>query len=196
MNATLADSLAAASAATQTAMSLATASAISAAYATPAALVSLASFGANAGPAMAGISATTSLAQSMSMVSGFKQGGYTGNGPVNQVAGPVHRKEFVFDAASTQRLGVGTLESLRSGAASVAKNGASVGKANENSGKGNDSGKGATQQPVNVNVPFTAVVVDSKESAMAALKSSEGRAFIIETLQKNKQTVAKIAGVK
>lgn len=127
MNATLADSLAAASAATQTAMSLATASAISAAYATPAALVSLASFGANAGPAMAGISATTSLARSMAMVSGFKQGGYTGDGPVDQVAGPVHRKEFVFDAKATRRLGVGNLEALRAGAAQLSSN-SSVGK--------------------------------------------------------------------
>ena len=196
MNATLADSLAAASMSTQAAMSMATASAISAAYATPAALVSLASFGANAEPAMAGISATTSLAQSMAMFSGYKQGGYTGDGPVDQVAGPVHRKEFVFDAAATQRLGVGTLEALRSGAAGVGKNGASVGKVTQSSQRSNDAGSERSQQPVNVNVPFTAVVVDSKESAMAALKSNEGRAFIIETLQKNKQTVAKIAGVK
>lgn len=46
---------------------------------------------------------------------GFKTGGYTGNGGVNDVAGVVHGKEFVFDAAATSRIGVDTLEALRRG---------------------------------------------------------------------------------
>lgn len=46
---------------------------------------------------------------------GFKQGGYTGDMGVNDVAGVVHGKEFVFDAAATSRIGVGNLERMRRG---------------------------------------------------------------------------------
>ena len=48
---------------------------------------------------------------------GFKTGGYTGNIGVNQVAGPVHGQEYVFDAASTKRIGVDNLNAMRSGKA-------------------------------------------------------------------------------
>lgn len=56
------------SAAASTAIAAATGTAIAAAYAPAAAMASLASFGANSAPAMAGITATTSLAQSLSLV--------------------------------------------------------------------------------------------------------------------------------
>lgn len=48
---------------------------------------------------------------------GFKQGGYTGNLGVNQVAGEVHGQEYVFDAQATKRLGVDNLDAIRSGKA-------------------------------------------------------------------------------
>ncbi|MCY1304389.1 hypothetical protein D9M70_541390 [compost metagenome] len=51
----------------------------------------------------------------LSGAAGFRDGGYTGNGGVNDVAGVVHGKEFVFDAASTARIGVDNLEAMRSG---------------------------------------------------------------------------------
>lgn len=51
---------------------------------------------------------------------GFKDGGYTGNMGANEVAGVVHGKEFVFDAAATQRIGTGNLERMRSGNTSEA----------------------------------------------------------------------------
>lgn len=43
----------------------------------------------------------------------FGSGGYTGAGDPNAAAGTVHRGEFVFDAASTSRIGVDTLEAIR-----------------------------------------------------------------------------------
>lgn len=43
----------------------------------------------------------------------FDSGGYTGSGGKYEPAGIVHRGEYVFDAASTQRLGVANLERLR-----------------------------------------------------------------------------------
>ena len=46
---------------------------------------------------------------------GFKSGGYTGNMGVDQIAGPVHGQEFVFDAPATKRIGVNNLERMRSG---------------------------------------------------------------------------------
>ncbi|MGQ3674249.1 phage tail tape measure protein [Xanthobacter sp. TB0139] len=43
----------------------------------------------------------------------FDTGGYTGAGGRHDPAGVVHRGEYVFDAASTSRIGVGNLEALR-----------------------------------------------------------------------------------
>ncbi|MHC2016306.1 phage tail length tape measure family protein [Methylobacterium sp. CM6247] len=44
---------------------------------------------------------------------GFASGGYTGAGGRNEVAGPVHKGEYVFDAAATARIGVASLEAMR-----------------------------------------------------------------------------------
>lgn len=46
---------------------------------------------------------------------GFMSGGYTGAGGNSEVAGPVHRNEYVFDAAATKRIGVPALEAMRRG---------------------------------------------------------------------------------
>lgn len=68
--------------------------------------------------AMASIAAQTasivSNIQSIGAV-GFASGGYTGPGGKYQPAGIVHKGEFVFDQASTNRLGVSQLEALRNG---------------------------------------------------------------------------------
>ncbi|KQP52999.1 phage tail length tape measure family protein [Methylobacterium sp. Leaf106] len=44
---------------------------------------------------------------------GFANGGFTGSGGRNEVAGPVHKGEYVFDAAATARIGVASLEAMR-----------------------------------------------------------------------------------
>ena len=41
------------------------------------------------------------------LMKGFKEGGYTGPGGVNEVVGVVHGQEFVVDAENTKRIGVG-----------------------------------------------------------------------------------------
>ena len=46
---------------------------------------------------------------------GFASGGYTGSGNPNQVAGLVHRGEFVFPSHSVNAIGVGLLSNLASG---------------------------------------------------------------------------------
>lgn len=47
---------------------------------------------------------------------GFRRGGYTGDGPADEVAGPVHKGEYVFDKEATDKIGVGTLAALRKAA--------------------------------------------------------------------------------
>ena len=67
------------------------------------------------------------MAAMMAASGGFKEGGYTGNGNPSEVAGAVHRGEFVFPAPAVQKIGVDNLHSMmasangggRQGAASV-----------------------------------------------------------------------------
>ncbi|GLS45160.1 phage tail length tape measure family protein [Methylobacterium brachythecii] len=46
---------------------------------------------------------------------GFESGGYTGPGAKYDVAGIVHKDEYVFDKAATNRIGVPVLEAMRRG---------------------------------------------------------------------------------
>lgn len=88
---------------------------------------------------------------------GFKSGGYTGSGNPNDVAGPVHKGEFVFDAASTSRLGVDTLEAIRRGQIVDARQPASPAKA--------ISGQPDQRQfQININMPSTSNPRESRES--------------------------------
>lgn len=96
---------------TQTAVSTVAAAETATAWAPAAATASIGSFGAAAAIAAAAILGVFALTR------GFKTGGYTGGGNPNDVAGSVHRGEYVFDANSTRRIGVDTLEALRSGTA-------------------------------------------------------------------------------
>lgn len=47
---------------------------------------------------------------------GWKDGGYTGDGAADEVAGAVHKGEYVFDKEATDKIGVGTLAALRKAA--------------------------------------------------------------------------------
>jgi len=57
----------------------------------------------------------TSLASALG-IPGFQEGGWTGSGAANDVAGVVHAGEYVFDATATRRIGLDKLEALRAGA--------------------------------------------------------------------------------
>lgn len=81
---------------------------LASAWAPAAAAVSLATFGANAAPAMAGLSAGYGLSQALALAggAGFQSGtSWTGSGPVNGIAGVVHNREAVLNAPA--RAGVG-----------------------------------------------------------------------------------------
>lgn len=104
LNEALGEAISKSALASQTALSTAAATATAAAWAPAAAMVSLASFGANSVPASAGIASTSLLAAGMALAKpGFKEGGFTGNVGTNQIAGVVHGQEFVNNAASTAR---------------------------------------------------------------------------------------------
>lgn len=76
----------------------------------PAALVaSIGTFGA------AAVVGGTALIAALALAKGFKTGGYTGDVGTNDVAGVVHGKEYVFDAASTARIGKSNLDAIRAG---------------------------------------------------------------------------------
>ncbi|HCM8068101.1 TPA: phage tail length tape measure family protein [Klebsiella variicola] len=89
--------------------------------------------------AMASIAAqTTSIVSNIQAVSGvgFASGGYTGPGGKYQPAGIVHKGEYVFDQASTNRIGVSQLEALRNGQpldATLGRTGFGTGVQNVNS---------------------------------------------------------------
>jgi phage-related minor tail protein len=79
----------------------------------------IAELGPIAGPPMAqfvrGIGYASIGIMSATAMQGFKTGGYTGSVGVNDVAGLVHGREFVFDHQATSRIGVDNLEALRTG---------------------------------------------------------------------------------
>ncbi len=101
LNATLGQSLAAAA----TAAGVAEAAILGAAWAAPAALVSLASFGANAAPASAGIASTVALSQGLALA-GFADGGFVSGagGPrSDSIPAMLSNGEFVVNAQATSR---------------------------------------------------------------------------------------------
>ncbi|MGG9063018.1 phage tail length tape measure family protein [Klebsiella quasipneumoniae] len=89
--------------------------------------------------AMASIAAqTASIVSNIQAVSGvgFASGGYTGPGGKYQPAGIVHKGEYDFDQASTNRIGVSQLEALRNGQpldATLGRTGFGTGVQNVNS---------------------------------------------------------------
>jgi hypothetical protein len=148
------------------------------------------------GPALGAAAAAAAIAAGLANISsirsqsaGFMTGGYTGNAAANEVAGVVHGREYVMDAAATSRIGVSNLKALQSGAAGVQRNGAAAGTASN----ANAQAAAPAAAPI-VNTNVSAIIVSSKEQAMASLKSTEGRAFIIETIEQNRSVVAKIMG--
>ncbi|HID9124509.1 TPA: phage tail length tape measure family protein [Klebsiella michiganensis] len=83
-----------------------------------------------------GIMASISSSITSAAAVGFASGGYTGPGGKYQPAGIVHKGEYVFDQASTNRIGVSQLEALRNGKpldATLSKPGFGTGVQNVNS---------------------------------------------------------------
>lgn len=105
---------------------------------TPAAIAaSIGSFGTAAAVGLAAVVAA------LAFTGGFRKGGFTGNGGVDEIAGVVHGQEFVFDAASTARIGVSNLEAIRAGRATTtatASTGLNKAAASSSANNGGNSG--------------------------------------------------------
>lgn len=103
--------------------------------------------------AMASVAAATaSIVSNLSAIAGtgFASGGFTGQGGKYQPAGIVHKGEYVFDKAATNRIGVSNLEALRNGGsldATLSKPGFGTGAQNVN----NNSNAMTLNAPINQN---------------------------------------------
>lgn len=98
-NAMLQDTIAAASAASQTALAATTGAAIASAYAPAAAMASLASFGGNAAPAAAALTSTTALASGLAVAGGRQYGGPVNPGSLYRV-GETNAPELLSSGGS------------------------------------------------------------------------------------------------
>ncbi|WP_339696032.1 phage tail tip lysozyme [Celeribacter baekdonensis] len=106
------------------------------------------------------------------IIPGFATGGATGGSDPQKVAGVVHEKEYVFDAASTARIGVQNLEAIRRGTMKGYASGGYVSSARAypflTQGGGNGGGASVIQlQPVLVNntsVPMQMEVEETTDS--------------------------------
>lgn len=147
------------------------------------------------GAAMAAVVVANGLAQVANIRSqgnGFREGGYTGNIGVNEVAGEVHGREFVMDANSTARLGVGNLEALRSGAASVQKNGKQAGVAapSSTSNAGNNVGNQTALQRPQLNARIINVM--DKNMVGDYLDTYDGEESVLNVIRNNKDAIQRI----
>lgn len=93
------------------------AAAQAAVWAVPATLATISSYGAAALSAPGFIAAANAMTLGMAA---FESGGYTGDGSPTDVAGLVHRGEYVFSAPAVDRIGVDTLAALHSGVSPAA----------------------------------------------------------------------------
>lgn len=104
--------------ATETAASAAAGTATAAAWAPAAAMVSLASFGANSAPAMAGITATSGLAMALAGAGGFADGGAIfgpGTGISDSILTWLSHGEYVIQASAVAALGLDVLNTINQG---------------------------------------------------------------------------------
>jgi lambda family phage tail tape measure protein len=84
---------------------------------------------------------------------GFAAGGYTGDGPTMQVAGAVHRGEFVFPAQAVRQYGVANLEAMAFG------------------GGGESGGESS---------PMRVVIVDDRRGAQQLMRDPRFKSFIVD----------------
>ncbi|MCF6689014.1 phage tail length tape measure family protein [Raoultella terrigena] len=98
---------------------------------------------------------------------GFSSGGYTGPGGKYQPAGVVHKGEYIFDQASTNRIGVSNLEALRNGQpldATLGRSGYGTGVQNVNS---DNSRKTTINAPIEQHFNMPGVTPDQMAYSMA-----------------------------
>ncbi|QMV29701.1 tail length tape-measure protein [Vibrio phage vB_VnaS-AQKL99] len=134
---------------------------------------------ANLGAIASTVAATAGIVNTIQGVQmqGYRKGGYTGDGGVDDVAGVVHGQEYVFDAAATRRIGRENLEQLRQG-----------GQMNNSNNQGNTSQ--AAPAPVLPN-PTNVRIINSIDPALMIeyMGSTEGEKVIMNVVRRNGRTI-------
>lgn len=106
----------------------------------------------------------TSAAAALAIGGGsFAQGGYTGGGPRDQVAGQVHRGEVVFEAPVVDRFGLGNLMALRAAG---------------------QSGGSIAATPAG-GPTFNIATFDSRPDFRKWAESNEGETWVLDVVTKN-----------
>lgn len=149
------------------------AAASAAIWATPATLATIASYGAAAAAAPAFITAANASVMASSMVGGFKEGGFTGDGDPNAVAGVAHKGEFYFTAPQTRAIGVGNLQAMARSAGGGG--GGGIAAALQGAGGGAAAGGGAE-----VHVGF----LGNDHAVAEFLESGRGRKMIVDVVER------------
>lgn len=130
------------------------------ALAVNATLASVASYG------VAAVIGIAAIAGILAAVGAFKEGGYTGDGSPDAVAGVVHRGEFVVPADAVDRIGIGTLESMTAQA-----QGGSTAVTTVTS----------SASPITLNMG----VFDDPARLSAWARSSEGRTVLVDVMRQH-----------
>jgi hypothetical protein len=138
--------------------------------ATNATLASTSSYGMAAFLGLVGLVAAFAVVAAL-VSGGFAEGGYTGDGAKYDVAGVVHRGEYVVPSEVVSSMGVQGVESALAGGGNVASASAASGRAVETTG-----GK---SRPVSV------AVFDDRRAMRQWVESSEGEAAILDIYRKN-----------
>lgn len=141
------------------------------------------------GPALGAAAAAAAIAAGAANVasirsqstSGFMYGGYTGDGARNEAAGTVHRREFVFDAGATSRIGQADLEALRIGAASVQRPDLDTGAGARVSRAPQAASGGQAGQDISVKI----VNVTDPNMLETYLKSENGERVLLNVISEN-----------
>lgn len=144
--------------------------ALSAIWAEPAALATIATYSAAADIAPATIAASIGLTQGIAAgmsLGGFAQGGFTGAGNPSEIAGPVHRGEFVFSAPAVERIGVGNLEAMHAG------------------GSRGESGRGGEGAGNRISIG----VINDRSDIPKWARSQQGERHILDLVRRNWHTV-------
>ncbi len=166
--------------ASATAAGVAQAGALGAAYATPAALASLASFGSNAAPAQVGIASTVALSNTLAALPGFRDGGFisgAGGPRSDQIPAMLSNGEFVVNARATSQFRP-FLESINSNA--PGSNFTAPPQSNQ------------SQQTTNSNQEVTIVNNIDPSILESFLSTSDGQRVILNTIETNSSSVNQI----
>lgn len=143
-------------------------------WSTPATLATIATYGAAAAqaPELITIAEGATLIGSLA---GFAEGGFTGPGARDEVAGLVHRGEFVIPAERVEELGLGFFHKIHSG--DFSPRSAPVPSSSDSQGPGGSVVHHTTEMHL--------AIVDSEEAAKRVLDGEHGEKFWLSMADKH-----------